>query len=84
MSILLAAYAKRAAGILFPAVIMIRVDALKDPEVAVIWGLPMANAEAKPDKLIPTRVASDDVQLTASFIAEVLPSLKRPIAENCC
>jgi hypothetical protein len=63
---------------------MSRVDAVKDPKVAVIWGLPIARTEAKPDPLIPTRVVSDEVHTTGLLIADMLPSLKTPVAVNCC
>jgi hypothetical protein len=61
-----------------------RVALLTAPDVAMIWGLPMAAAVDNPEAVMVARVLSDEVQVTEAVTSAVLPSLKVPIAANCC
>ena len=54
-----------------------------DPEVAVMFVLPLLNPLASPPELIEATWADDEFQLTELVRFCVLPSLKKPVAENC-
>jgi hypothetical protein len=61
-----------------------RVTALTIPDVALIWGRPIAVAVASPELLMVANVFADELQETEAVTSDVLPSLKVPIAASCC
>jgi len=61
-----------------------RVTALTTPDVALIWGRPIAVAVASPELLMVANVLAEELQDTEAVTSDVLPSLKVPIAASCC
>lgn len=58
-----------------------RVEPLTAPDVAVIWGLPIAAALASP-AVMDANVVSEELQVTEEVMSAMLPSLNDPFA-NC-
>lgn len=61
-----------------------RVDALTEPDVAVICGLPTKWPVAKPELSMPAKVWSDELQETVLVTSWVLLSLNVAVAVSCC
>jgi len=59
-------------------------DPLAEPEVAIIVVLPTAKAVARPALLTEACAGPVELQVTAAVRFCVLPSLKVPVAVNCC
>jgi hypothetical protein len=59
-------------------------DPLIVPDAAVIVARPSPTLEARPELLTLATVAADEIQLAEFVKVCVLPSLKVPVAENCC
>jgi hypothetical protein len=59
-------------------------DPLIAPDEAVIVALPSPAPVAKPEPLTLATVAADELQLAEGVRFCVLPSLKVPVAINCC
>ena len=60
------------------------VDPFTAPDAAVIFALPGSSAFARPELLIETVAGALEVQVTEALKSRELPSLKCPIAANCC
>jgi hypothetical protein len=59
-------------------------DPLIAPDAAVIVALPSPTLVARPELLTLATVAADEIQLAEFVKVCVLPSLKVPVAVNCC
>ena len=59
-------------------------EALIDPEVAVTVEDPVARLESDPPELILATEIFELVQVMVVVTSRLLPSLKRPVAENSC
>ncbi len=57
---------------------------LTDPEVAVMFVLPLVALVAAPAALMLATTEFDDVQPTVLVMSRLLPSLYLPVAVNCC
>lgn len=51
---------------------------------ALMVEVPAETPVARPDEIIVATLASDDVQLTCLVRSRLEPSLKEPLAVNCC
>ena len=84
LSLGFAEYANRSSSAAAPATTISRVELLIPPEMAAICGLPTATPVACPALAIVASVVSELLQDAVAVMSEVLPSLKVPLAANCC
>src|ERR1700757_4151124 len=84
LSLGFAEYANRGTAAPAPSTTINRVELLIPTELAVIWGLPIAPPIACPALVMLASDVSELVQAAVDVRSAVLPSLKVPLAANCC